>query len=1008
MGCERYFFLVGMLVLLAGAASAAALQTVTLSDGFEVVFDETYNYSVTVTLEHTSGVGRNYSLAAVTLFGDVHPFFSPSTLYLGPGVGIVNTTTLWLSAAVGWYDVFVNASEVGNESANWMVSSTHLLHVVALYLNVSLNQTSAIVEENVSVVITLNVSHNSSTARNYSVNVDNLGFLPAVEPSADNLYLAPFASGFVTFTLNASAAGTYNFTVTVANDTLVNTTQVFTLTVTEPSPEVVRLNASLNVSAVSVTIGQNASFTLSITHNSTSSRSYNYSLNDTSLSFDCSGSFLTLAPGGSNSTVCTVSSAVNGTFPFVVNVTYMSNGSLWNVTGPFTLNVTTPAPLVVVNVSFNQSSAAADIGENVSVTVFVSHDSGEARNYTLTLVGASINYSFSPSENVSLGPGGSGNATLTINSSVAGLHQFSVTASDTVNASINGTSDTFDFTVTDPSADNTPPVIHSAALSDNYTKNNTQVTVTVNVTDNVEIRNVTAGAVNLTPMGGDLYVGNYTLNDSESSILILATDTSNNTANTTLFFTVDIVAPVINWTGPDNNGTLNQSYLTFTWTTSETATCQILVNGSLNVTASTGTSFSRPVFFNASATGLYNVTIVCNDSVNNTANESRMYDINDTMAPASISVDAVATHSKITFTVTVDEPSVVTLFFDDDSGLDMADEVDNESAVYEDLVVSFVLSSLEENTRYYYKFQACDVFGACVNTSEDHEDTEEEDDTPSSSGGDDDDDSSVSFPSYPSGDDYVDSDPYQTKVYVSLRAGQNVTFAVDKAGLPFSAVSFVPSTDTGKVTLGVYYRSSVSSRMQEAIEEDLYERVYAFVEVQHRGIDDEDVDDAAISFSVPKTWLERQGVATSAVKLKFYVDDEWQEELITAREDDGDEYRFTASADGLGYFAITGIGIMPRSAGNTGTPVYEGDVALAPQNATNATVENVTGAVDDDLEDGGNRQLAVLLIIIALTLLASVGIAFYMYHRKVKPLTHGEEHLYQEHYPDDGRRRKSP
>jgi PGF-pre-PGF domain-containing protein len=78
--------------------------------------------------------------------------------------------------------------------------------------------------------------------------------------------------------------------------------------------------------------------------------------------------------------------------------------------------------------------------------------------------------------------------------------------------------------------------------------------------------------------------------------------------------------------------------------------------------------------------------------------------------------------------------------------------------------------------------------------------------------------------------------------------------------------------------------------------------VYKFVEIE---ADVDDIEEARIRFSVPKTWLEEQGVAKSGVVLLHYKDGVW-EELSTMVVEEGDEIVFESLCYDFSMFAIVG------------------------------------------------------------------------------------------------------
>jgi len=96
--------------------------------------------------------------------------------------------------------------------------------------------------------------------------------------------------------------------------------------------------------------------------------------------------------------------------------------------------------------------------------------------------------------------------------------------------------------------DNYDPIINSVVLSDDYVKNSTQVSVTVNVSDNVSnVTDVTAEQVLLVNQGNGIWNGTITLIDKISNIVdVRAHDSADNEAENNLTsYTIDDTAPLM-------------------------------------------------------------------------------------------------------------------------------------------------------------------------------------------------------------------------------------------------------------------------------------------------------------------------------------------------------------------------------------------------------------------------------------------------------------------------------
>lgn len=87
--------------------------------------------------------------------------------------------------------------------------------------------------------------------------------------------------------------------------------------------------------------------------------------------------------------------------------------------------------------------------------------------------------------------------------------------------------------------------------------------------------------------------------------------------------------------------------------------------------------------------------------------------------------------------------------------------------------------------------------------------------------------------------------------------------------------------------------------------------VYEYVNITVKNVEESDLDDAEISFRVPKSWMSENGVGSSGIKMLRFNSGEWQEleTGIISEDDDSVEYR--ADTPGFSVFAISGEAIEP-------------------------------------------------------------------------------------------------
>ena len=218
-------------------------------------------------------------------------------------------------------------------------------------------------------------------------------------------------------------------------------------------------------------------------------------------------------------------------FGLASNTTYYYNVSSCNTDGycanssqrSFTTFL--PSTPIIYNVQLSSYYTANNTNVTINVTVSSTVTRVEAEGVNLSNVSATL-----------------WTGTITL---IAGRSPVNVIAYNAYNDSVSDNS--VSFTV-----DTTPPVISSVAISSNYARNNTNVTVTVNASGAVS---VTAEGVALSA-NGVIWTGTIPLVSGASPVNIVAIDNvSNQATNNALTFTIDDTAPVI------QNATLSDYYV---------------------------------------------------------------------------------------------------------------------------------------------------------------------------------------------------------------------------------------------------------------------------------------------------------------------------------------------------------------------------------------------------------------------------------------------------------------
>jgi hypothetical protein len=252
--------------------------------------------------------------------------------------------------------------------------------------------------------------------------------------------------------------------------------------------------------------------------------------------------------GSSNTTVGTV----NDTGFFTANATgtTMVNATNGTVTGTASVTVTDADPTAPVVNTVTLNTTAPNTDDAILVTVNAT-DNVVVTNVTANGVGLTAQ-----GDNI-------WNGTIT---AIEGTHSVNVSAKDA--AGNVGWNNSTSYTAT--TSDATAPVVNTVTLNTTAPNTGDAILVTVNATDEVEVTNVTAGDVELTSQGGNIWNGTITATEGTHSVNVSAKDAAGNTGwnNSTSYnaTTPDTTAPVISAVA---NGTPSVSSVTITWTTDE-------------------------------------------------------------------------------------------------------------------------------------------------------------------------------------------------------------------------------------------------------------------------------------------------------------------------------------------------------------------------------------------------------------------------------------------------------
>ncbi len=145
------------------------------------------------------------------------------------------------------------------------------------------------------------------------------------------------------------------------------------------------------------------------------------------------------------------------------------------------------------------------------------------------------------------------------------------------------------------------------------------------------------------------------------------------------------------------------------------------------------------------------------------------------------------------------------------------------------------------------------------------------------------------------------SDGKQSTTIDNVQANQQVTVTSDDEDSTVESVSFTSSSDADSATVTVDDLGSQEPRNVERPSRD----VYGYQNISVSGVEEEDITESNITFTVNRSYLDQRNRTTDDVVLQRYVDGSWQELETRFLEQVGNRYRFQARTTGYSIYAIT-------------------------------------------------------------------------------------------------------
>ncbi len=555
----------------------------------------------------------------------------------------------------------------------------------------------------------------------------------------------------------------------------------------------------------------------------------------------------------------------------------------------------------------------------------------------------------------------------TTNTTILGIFNLSVNATDNVghsNTSVNITLTTIDTT---PPTSNTPANIEFSANSTaNFTywklydlhpgyyrilrndteiipqetwSNNTNITVPVNTS-------IGLGDFNYTMQYNDS-AGNYGTSDT---VIITINDTTPPTLSNNMPATgTTSLTPTISINATDMGSGINVSSANMT------------VNGAEVLLANTSSAFAYN-FSNTTTTsyshGTVNITFNVSDNEGHTSNRSWIFYIDNVTPTISITSPAggdSTTASSITVSGIVNgtgSQPVITV-----NNIDASTNLTNFSGIF---TAALIPISLGTNKIY------ANVTDMAGNINSTFISVTRTTPTPSSGGG-------GGGGGGSTGEEYENIEFKDvSRVYIS--ADTDISFTLSKAGNDIQYVNYKALTSAGYISTTIEVLKNTSALVKQAPPGIVYKNMNIWVG-KYGYATGHNIENPVIGFKVRRSWIQDKRIDAGSIKLNRYFEDAWTALPTTRTNEDTTYTYFESQTPGFSPFAIT----AQEKALASWVPSENGNAAAEPllpdneQPAETTVVASETDSVEETPIWGNLLIGALVLVIMA---------GAYMYLRK--------------------------
>jgi PGF-pre-PGF domain-containing protein len=132
---------------------------------------------------------------------------------------------------------------------------------------------------------------------------------------------------------------------------------------------------------------------------------------------------------------------------------------------------------------------------------------------------------------------------------------------------------------------------------------------------------------------------------------------------------------------------------------------------------------------------------------------------------------------------------------------------------------------------------------------------------------------------------------------INFKKKESQTINVGNAGISINEIEIQTKVDKD-VTLEITHHPQ---KPEEVLE---LKNVYQYLKIE-TGLEENEIKDAKITFTIPKSWLVENNFLNETVRLKHYIDEKWEELDTELFSQTKESLTYRAETDSFSYFAVT-------------------------------------------------------------------------------------------------------